>query len=148
MPADTNKLFPLPVGDNVALPELAFAQFFSHYAGVLAGKLETVTNGDMNEFAHGKGDTQFFNTAFNINPTLLMVPYSTLGAGTIILPTADPKQAVVALMVLSAAGKASTSGFDELNGPLFSGSGRVRTGFFELTGHPGHRRGAETGVPR
>jgi len=35
----------------------------------------------MNEFAHGKGDTQFMNAAFNINPvTLLTSPYSALGA--------------------------------------------------------------------
>ena len=50
----------------------------------------------MNEFAHGKGDTQFMNTAFNVNPILLTtVPYSTLGTGMIVLPTKDPEQAIV-----------------------------------------------------
>jgi porin len=135
MPANTNQLFPLPSGDNVALPALNFAQFLSHYAGVIAGKLDTLSAADTNEFAHGKGDTQFLNTAFNINPATLVVPYSTLGAGAIVLPTADPSQAIVTLLALSATGKASTSGFDDLNGAIFAGEGRVRTDFFGLTGH-------------
>jgi porin len=137
MPANTNQLFPLPIGNNVALPALNFAQFLSPYFGVTAGKFATITStsGDMNEFAHGKGDTQFFNTAFNINPVALFVPYSTLGAGVIALPTGDPKQAFVNFLVLSAEGKASTTGFDNLNGAIFAGGGRLRTGFFGLTGH-------------
>jgi porin len=135
LPVNTNQLFPIPPGDNVALPDVSFAQFLSHYVGVTIGKFQTITTGDMNEFAHGKGDTQFFDIAFNINPVALFVPYSTLGAGVIALPTADPKEAVLSFLVLSATGKASTSGFDNLHGAIFAGSGRVRTGFFGLTGH-------------
>ncbi len=134
VPANTNQLFPLPVGTNVALPAWNYAQFLSHYAGVTFGKFQTM-GGDMNEFAHGKGDTQFFNTGLNINPALLVVPYSTLGAGAIVLPTADPDQAIVTAMVLSATGKASTTGFDDLDGPILAGEGRMRTDFFGLTGH-------------
>jgi porin len=92
----------------------------------------------MNEFAHGKGDTQFMNLAFNVNPALLTtVPYSTLGTGLIVLPTKDPHQALVSFLVLSSTGKASTSGFDDLDGNnlTFAGEGRVRTDFFGLTGH-------------
>ena len=73
-PVNLNQLFPLPTGDNVALPALNFAQFVSPYAGAAVGKFDTMS-GDANEFAHGKygkGDTQFLNTAFNINPTILM----------------------------------------------------------------------------
>jgi porin len=135
LPVNTNQLFPLPLGNNVALPAWNFAQFLSHYAGVTFGKFQMISPGDMNEFAHGKGDTQFFNTAFNVNPTLLIVPYSTLGAGAIVLPTADPNQATVTALALSATGKASTAGFDELDGPILVGEGRVRTDFFRLTGH-------------
>jgi len=139
-PVNGNQLFPLPTGDNVALPALNVAQFLSPYAGVTVGKYATITSdsGDMNEFAHGKGDTQFFNTAFNVNPTLLVTtPYSTLGAGVIGLPTKDPHEAIVSFLVLSAEGKASTDGFDNLsaNKLTFAGEGRVRTGFFDLTGH-------------
>jgi len=132
---NTNQLFPIPTGDNVALPDVSFMQFLSRYIGLFAGKLQTVSNGDMNEFAHGKGDTQFLNLAFNLNPTLLTVPYSTLGAGAILLPTADPNQLIMNFSVMSATGSASTAGFDDLNGAIFVGQGRVRTDFFGMTGH-------------
>ena len=94
---------------------MEFSQFLSPYAGLTLGKYATITNtsGDMNEFAHGKGATQFMNLAFNFNPLLAFtVPYSTLGTGVIVLPTKDPKEAIVSFMVLSANGSASTSGFE------------------------------------
>jgi porin len=104
---------------------------------VVLGKLDT-TSGDANEFAHGKGDTQFMNMAFNINPVaLVVVPYSTLGAGVIVLPTKDPKAAIIAFNVLQTNGKPNTVGFSDLhsNQLTFGGEGRVRTDFFGLTGH-------------
>jgi porin len=115
-------------------------QFFSPYAGVVLGKLATLTptSGDMNEFAHGKGDTQFMNMAFGVNPVILLtVPYSTLGAGLIVLPTKDPKAAIVNFMVLQGNGQASTSGFSDLysNQLTFATEGRVKTDFFGRTGH-------------
>ena len=140
MPINSSQLYPTPAGDNFNLPALNFTQFLSPHFGLIIGKLATVTSssGDMNEFAHGKGDTQFMNMAFNVNPVLLTtVPYSTLGTGIIVLPTKDPKQAHVNLLVLSSTGKASTSGFDDLDGNnlTFIGEGQVRTDFFGLTGH-------------
>ena len=139
MPVNSNQLFPQP-GDNFNLPALNFTQFLSEYFGLTLGKYATVTStsGDMNEFAHGLGDTQFMNLALNFNPVIaLTVPYSTLGTGVIVLPTKDPKQAIVSLLVLSATGKASTSGFSDLDGNniTVAGEGRVRTDFFGLTGH-------------
>jgi porin len=92
----------------------------------------------MNEFAHGKGDTQFMNMAFNVNPvTALTVPYSTLGIGVIAWPTRDPKQSLLSFYLMSSTGKASTSGFDDLDDDnlTFAGEGQVRTDFFGLTGH-------------
>ena len=97
----------------------------------------------MNEFAHGKCDSQFMNLAFNINPVLLTtVPYSTLGTGMILPPTKDPNQAIVSFMVLSSTGKASTSGFDDLDGNnlTFAGEGRVRTDFLRTHWVPALRR--------
>jgi porin len=137
MPVNTNQIFPTPGSDQVNLPALNFAQFFSEYAGVVVGKMDTMS-GDMNEFAHGKGASQFMNLAFNINPTLLLtVPYSTLGAGVVILPTKDPNAAIVTVTALSAVGKASSTGFDNLDGNKmsFNIEGRVRTDFFGMTGH-------------
>ena len=140
MPVNSSQLYPMPAGDNFNLPALNFTQFLSPYFGLTLGKYATLTanSGDMNEFAHGKGDTQFMNTALNINPVLLTtVPYSTLGTGIIVLPTKDPNQAIVNLLVLSATGKASTSGLDDLDGDNLTlvGEGRMRTDFFGLTGH-------------
>ena len=92
----------------------------------------------MNEFAHGKGDTQFMNMAFNFNPLIAFtVPYSTLGTGMVVLPTKDPKEAIVSLLVLPANGQPNTSGFGDLDGNaiIVAGEGRVRTDFFGLTGH-------------
>jgi porin len=137
MPVNTNQIFPTPPGSQLNLPALNFAQFLSEYAGVVVGKLDT-SSGDMNEFAHGKGTSQFMNLAFNLNPTLLMtVPYSTLGAGVIILPNKDPHAAIISLLALSANGKASTTGFDTLNSNsmTYVAEGRVRTDFFGMTGH-------------
>jgi porin len=87
MPVNSNQIYPTPAGDNFNLPAFNFTQFLSPYFGLTIGKFATVTSssGDMNEFAHGKGDGQFMNLAFNINPVLLTtVPYSTLGTGLIV----------------------------------------------------------------
>jgi porin len=139
MPVNTSQVLPLP-GQNFYLDSLNFAQFLSPYFGLTLGKYATITahSGDMNEFAHGKGDTQFMNMAFNFNPLLAFtVPYSTLGTGVIILPTKDPKEAIVQFLVLQANGTARTSGFENLSGNqlVFVGEGRLRTDFFGLTGH-------------
>jgi porin len=137
MPVNTNQIFPMPTGSNFNVPQVSFMQFFSPYAGLVFGKLDTMS-GDANEFAHGKGDTQFMNTALSINPVaLLTVPYSTLGAGVIVLPTKDPKAAIINFLVLQTNGKANTAGFDDLHSDQLSfvGEARVRTNFFGLTGH-------------
>jgi porin len=138
MPANSQQLYPWPTGDNFNVSELSYAQFLSHYFGVQIGKLETVSNGDSNEFAHGRGDTQFLNLALNLNPLLAVTaPYSTLGAAAIILPTEDPNEAIVTLSVIQANGSARDIGFDELSEDklTFGGQGRMRTNFFHLTGH-------------
>jgi porin len=76
--------------------------------------------------------------AFNFNPLIAFtVPYSTLGLGAVVLPTKDPQEAIVSLLVLSANDSPSTSGFGDLNGNklTLAAEGRVRTDFFGLTGH-------------
>ena len=139
MPVNSSQIVPQP-GENFDLVSLNFTQFLSPYFGLTIGKYATVTAtaGDMNEFAHGKGDTQFMNMAFNFNPLIaLTVPYSTLGTGLIVLPTKDPKEAIVSFMVLQANGQPNTSGFGDLDGNKITvaAEGRVRTDFFNLTGH-------------
>lgn len=137
MPVNTNQLFPMPGRDNLNIPAVTFMQFLSYNFGVVLGKLDT-TSGDANEFAHGKGDTQFMNLAFNFNPALaLTVPNSVLGAGVIILPTKDPNQALISVLVVDSNGKANRSGFDTAfeGNNTYNIEGRVRTNFFGMTGH-------------
>jgi porin len=140
MPVNVSQTVPLPPGDIFGVPAWNFTQFISPYAGLTLGKFATVTDtsGDMNEFAHGKGATNFMNMAFNFNPLLAFtVPYSTLGTGLIVLPTKDPKEAIVSFLVLSGANSPTTSGFENLNGNdiVVAAEGRLRTDFFGLTGH-------------
>ena len=140
MPVNHNQLYPLPPGDIFGVPAWNFTQYLSPYFGLTIGKFATITanSGDMNEFAHGKGDTNFMNEAFNVNPlTAVTVPYSTLGTGLLVIPTKDPNEAVVSFFVMSANGNPTTSGFEDLNGNavVVAGEGRVRTDFFGLTGH-------------
>jgi porin len=139
-PVNTNQLLPIPTGNNFDITALNFTQFLSPYFGLTFGRyaLLTQTSGDMNEFAHGKGDTQFMNTAFNANPIILFTaPYSPLGMGIVGFPTKDPTEAIVSFMVISANTPASSPGFSDLNGNklTFATEGRVRTNFFGLTGH-------------
>lgn len=138
MPANSAHLYPFPGSDNFNVSELSYAQFLSHYFGVQLGKLETISNGDSNEFAHGRGDSQFLNLAFNLNPVLVVTaPYSTLGAAAILLPTQDPEAAIVTLSVIQANGNSKEAGFEELDEDklTFAAQGRMRTDFFGLTGH-------------
>jgi porin len=139
-PVNTNQVFPMTGSDQLNIPAVSVTQFLSHHFGVFIGKIATITptSGDMNEFAHGKGDTQFFNTALNFNPAILVaVPYSTLAAGAVILPTSDPKEAIVSVMAYDGNGEANSSGFDTVlkGNTAYAGEGRVRTGFFGKTGH-------------
>jgi porin len=140
MPVNSNQVYPLPPGDIFGVPAWNFTQFLSPYFGLTIGKFATITanSGDMNEFAHGKGDTQFMNLALNFNPVLAFtVPYSTLGTGLVVLPTKDPKEAIASFLVMSANGNPTTSGFENLNGNaiVIAAEGRLRTDFFGRTGH-------------
>jgi len=136
-PANSNQLYPTPGHDNLNIPAVTYMQFLSHYFGVVFGKLDT-TSGDANEFAHGKGDTQFFNLSLSFNPVyLLTAPNSALGAGVIILPTQDPDSAIITASVIDSNGQANRSGFDTAfeGNDTYAIEGRVRTNFFGMTGH-------------
>ena len=85
LPANIVADLPTADSDEVYLTDVLFTQMLSERFGVFAGKLDTF-DGDMNAFASGRGKTQFSNVAFVVNPALFRtVPYSTLGAGFVIL---------------------------------------------------------------
>lgn len=79
MPVNMEPLLPLPARNEFVLSHVVFTQFLSEQFGFALGKLDP-TGGDMNEFAHGRGDTQFMNLALQFNPVpIRAAPYSTLG---------------------------------------------------------------------
>jgi porin len=137
MPVNTSQFFPTAGKREVNIPAVAFTQFLSQHFAVMLGKLDTIS-ADANEFAHGKGDKQFFNLSFNINPAALLTsPSSALGAGVMVLPTGDPGAAIITLTAIDADGVANRSGFDTAfdGDTTYALEGRVRTNFFGLTGH-------------
>ena len=58
----------------------------SEHFGLLIGKLDMFESGDPNEFAGGRGRTQFQNYNLVFGTPTLLVPASTLGAGALYLP--------------------------------------------------------------
>jgi porin len=84
---------------------------------VFFGKLDTL-DGDPNEFASGRGVTQFMNANFIFNPALaLRLPYSTLGAGIFWLPIPPgPKGGItVSSTIINTADSSTTTGFDDFD---------------------------------
>jgi porin len=139
IPVNMNEFYLTPVDNGVALSNVSYTQFLSPHLGLFFGKLATITqtSGDMNDFAHGKGDSQFLNLALNFNPVALLAPYSTLGAGVVILPGKTPDDAEITLTALDPNGVPNSAGFDTLgdDGTVFNGEARVKTHFFGRTGH-------------
>jgi porin len=134
MPANMNALMPVPGEHKLTLSHAVFTQFLSERFAVILGKLDT-TGGDMNDFAHGRGEQQFLNLAFCFNPVAaLAVPYSTLGAGIVLIPTDN---SILTLSAIDADGMADESGFDTVyeGNTSYAGEFRVKTHFFDLPGH-------------
>lgn len=140
MPVNMSDIYPEPgeKGEQLTVPAVVYTQFLSESLGLVGGKLDNIANCDKNEFAHGKGDTQFMNMAFNLNPALtLAAPPYTWGGGVIILPTQNPHEWVVSAVGMKTLGEASTSGIDDIDsGPTtLAAETRLTTDFFGMTGH-------------
>lgn len=115
LPVNTDGFFPLkaPIDDEIpfTLTNLTYYQFLSEHFGVVVGKVDTL-DGDPNEFASGRGVSQFMNGSlvFPTSPLVAMPAYSTLGAGIIVMPT---KNITISSVVLNATDSSTTSGFDD-----------------------------------
>ena len=106
MSVNSDALFPWPGGNYTGLTDFLFMQFLSEHFGLLAGKMNTLDDGDMNEFAHDY-KTQFLNGAFVVNPVLLRTyPYSGVAVGAIALN----KVAQLSFLVIDTEGSAIKSG--------------------------------------
>ncbi len=136
LPVDVNEFFP-ESANSFILPGVTYTQFLSEKVAVFGGKIPTITSnsGDMNEFAHGKGDHQFLNTNFSLNPVIaLTVPYSCWGAGALFLPI---KGLELKAVVIDSHGIANSAQFDSMfsNGATIIVEGRYTTHFWDKTGH-------------
>lgn len=125
-----------PVFGNQAssLTDFLLTQMLSDNFAVFAGRFNTF-GGDMNAFAHGRGKTQFMNTALAINPTAFRIaPYVTYGAGFSIMQNAAP---IFSFSVIDPRNYATRLDLDELfsNGVTLSAESRLPV---ELFGRPGH----------
>lgn len=135
IPANTSGMLPLPGEDETAITDVLFTQFLSPQFAVFIGKMDTL-DGDTNAFASGRGLTQFMNTAFVFNPVAMRtVPYSTLGAGFVILREMEP---IFTFSVLDTRGSPTTNGIDDFadEGITISSELRLPTCCF---GRPGHQ---------
>jgi porin len=128
-------VFPGLTDNATALMNLTFAQFFTYWAGIFLGKVETLT-GDANEFAHDFR-TQFLSMGFQFNLAGALAPVSAWGGGIILLPTEDPKEAIVNIMVIDPDGTPTNNSVDDAfdDGVFLGGEGRVTVKPFGLTGH-------------
>ncbi|MEP5323237.1 carbohydrate porin [Marinobacter alexandrii] len=80
------------------LTALNYTQFLSPKFAVFLGKIDMM-DGDPNEFAAGRGDTQFLNYSMMYAAPTAIVPASTLGAGVMYLPN---EHLTIASQVVSA----------------------------------------------
>lgn len=127
-------LIPTAFEQETALTNFLFTQFLSEHTAIFAGKLDTL-DGDMNAFAHGRGKDQFMNTGLVANPVALRtVPYSTYGAGFMVLDGMEPIFTFMAVDPVDRATEGPTNLFAE--GVTLAGDLRLPTCFF---GRPGHQ---------
>jgi porin len=114
LPVNTTASFPLTnrLDEDVAVAvtDLNYTQFLSEHLAVYFGKLD-ILDADANEFASGRGKSQFMNANFIFNSTLaLRAPYSTLGAGVLWLPT---KSITVNASIINTTDSSTDTGFDD-----------------------------------
>ncbi len=115
LPVNTDGFFPLTdeLDDDIpiTLTTLSYTQFLSEHIGFLVGKFDTI-DGDPNEFASGRGTSQFMNgnLVFPTSP-ILMAPYSTLGAGIILQPVHG---VTVSSLLYNITDSSTTTGFSDI----------------------------------
>jgi porin len=95
---------------DFTITNLTYTQFLSEHFGVFAGKVDTFETGDPNEFASGRGRTQFNNYNLNYGPQTLIVPASTMAVGALYLPN---EHLTLSSAVLSATDCSYNSCFDD-----------------------------------
>lgn len=120
-------------GYDIALTQLTYLQLFSEKFGVIAGKFDLYGNGDPNEFATGRGHTQFNHWSLNVGTSNLVIPASTVGVGVIINPN---KRFNITSLLLSGTECTDSNCFDDLDekGGVFLTSATYQYSFNGLPG--------------
>jgi porin len=125
-PVNTAFLVPAPNDRTTALMGATYMQFLSEKFGLMLGKIDVLTSGQL-EF-YGNYQTQFLNTAFNFPLTAAFVPLSAFGGGIIALPTKDLNLSLIAL-------SSNGTPIDDDIGDAFD-KGAMIVGAGALTVHP------------
>ena len=117
VPPNTGALTPtnysaMDDGYDLALTQLVYTQFLSEKAGFLIGKLDLFGEGDTNEFAGGRGWTQFSNWSLSYGTPTLAVPASTIGLGGIFLPN---ENTTITALLTSGTECVDSNCFDDLD---------------------------------
>jgi porin len=118
---------------DFTITNLSYLQMFSEHFGLLIGKLDMFETGDPNEFASGRGRTQFQNYNLIFGTPTLLVPASTLGAGALYLPN---KHMTFLSMLLRATDCTHTNCFKDLDdaGKIWANVAMFQ---YRLSGLPG-----------
>lgn len=132
VPLSTSFLYPAPDDPGTALLNFTATQFFTKWAGVYFGKVETLAGSDANEFADDYR-TKFSNGGLQFNMANALVPLSTIGGGIVLLPW---EGAVVTASVLDPDGTPNNDfGTPYKNGVVVGAEGRTAIKPFGLVGH-------------
>jgi porin len=126
LPANEASLIPEDVDDLEretwgTLTALKYTQFLSEKFGIFVGQLDNM-DGDFNEFAGGRGDTQFMNYNLIYAAPTAIVPASVLGTGVLFMPN---ENVTIASQVTSATDSSFSSGFDTLDEGFISATSLI-----------------------
>lgn len=134
LPVNTDGFFPLtsPFSDDIGITvsDVTYFQYFSEKFGMFAGKFDGL-DADANEFASGRGETQFMNLQLVFSGTFALLPYSTLGGGAVWMPEKNIK---LQTAVFSLTDSSTTTGFDDCQGWVSASEASVQ---YKLGSLPG-----------
>jgi porin len=134
LPVNTGRAVPIPDGTVTCLTAVQVTQALSENFAVVAGKINTFDSFQQ-PFMPGKGvDAGFMNMGLFYNTVLARtIPYSTLGAGAVLLVDGQPAGGI---FVFDTNNTPTTSGFDTFfdNGVTIYVQGGLPSNFFGMPG--------------
>jgi porin len=136
LPVNTMAVFPMTQEIDAPLPititDLNYTQFLPGNISLTLGKFNTL-DADLNEFASGRGKSQFMNANFIFNPvTAMRMPYSTLGFAGSWSPI---KPLTLKGAIFSTTDSSTTSGFSNIgDGTTASAEADLQYRLFNLPG--------------